>query len=46
MHSSHNNLHFKLDITLALLIFTRDHNHAHLDHNKQITVITSLTKAI
>jgi hypothetical protein len=26
--------------------FTRDHNHARLDQNKQITVITSLTKAI
>ncbi len=26
--------------------FTRDHNHVRLDHNKQIIVITSLTKAI
>jgi hypothetical protein len=38
-------LRFKLDITWALLLFTRDRNHTHLDHNKQFTVITSLTKS-
>jgi hypothetical protein len=25
-------------------IFIRDHNHTHLDYNKQIVVTTSLTK--
>jgi hypothetical protein len=46
MRSSRSNLHFNLDITWALLFFTRDYKHTYLDHNKQIIAITSLTKAI
>jgi hypothetical protein len=44
MRFSPNNLHFNIDITWTLQIFTRDHNHMNLDHNKQFIVITSLTK--
>jgi hypothetical protein len=44
LRPSHTNLHFHLDITWTLQIFTRDHNHTHLDYNKRFIAITHLTK--